>query len=71
MRFSHHAKNQLRLYGGTTEEVETVVQSRSGKSTDHRGNPLYRGFIDGQMASVVVAADDLDYVITVFPREKR
>jgi len=71
VRFSHHAKNQLRLYGGTTEEVETVVRSKSGKSTDHRGNPLYRGFIEGRMTNVVVAADDLDYVITVFPREKR
>jgi hypothetical protein len=38
VKFSHHAKNQLRLYGGTGEEVETIVQIQSGKGLDHRGN---------------------------------
>jgi hypothetical protein len=71
VRFSHHAKNQLRLYGGTDEEVETVVRSRSGRGIDRRGNPLYRGFIDGSLMVVVVAADDPNYVITVFPKERR
>jgi hypothetical protein len=67
---SHHAKNQLRLYGGTGEEVETVVRKQSRTGFDRRGNPLYRGFIDGRLTVVVVAADDPDYVITVFPKER-
>jgi len=70
VRFSHHAKNQLRLYGGVTEEVETVVRTQSGKTFDHRGNPLYRGLVEGRMTAVVVAVDDPDYVITVFPKER-
>jgi hypothetical protein len=57
VRFSHHAKNQLRLYGGTGEEVETVVRRQSGKGFDRRGNPLYRGMVDGRLTIVVVAAD--------------
>ena len=70
VRFSHHARNQLRLYGGTGEEVETIVQIQSGKGLDHRGNPLYRGIVDGRLTVVVVAADDPNYVITVFPKER-
>jgi hypothetical protein len=71
VRFSHHAKNQLRLYGGTGEEAETIVEKQSGKGLDHRGNPLYLGFVDGRLTVVVVAADDPSYVITVFPKERR
>jgi hypothetical protein len=71
VQFSHHAKNQLRLYGGTDEDVETVVRSGSGKGFDPRGNPMYRGFIGGRLTVIVIAADDPNYVITVFPKERR
>ena len=71
MKFSHHAKNQLRHYGGTTKAVETVVRTRSGKGRDRHGNPMYRGFIEGRLTVIVVAADDPNYVITVLPKERR
>lgn len=61
----------MRLYGGTDEDIETVVRSRSGKGFDSRGNPMYRGFIEGRLTVVVIAADDPNYVITVFPKERR
>jgi hypothetical protein len=32
---------------------------------------MYRGFINGRMTVVVTAADDPNYVITVFPKERR
>jgi hypothetical protein len=70
VRLSHHAKNNLRLYGGTAAEVESVVKSRLKKGLDRRGNPMYVGFVGGRPAIVVVADDDSNYVITVFPKER-
>jgi hypothetical protein len=70
VRLSHHAKNNLRLYGGTAEEVETVVATRLKKGLDRRGNPMYVGFVGGRPMVVVVAGDDSNYVITVFPKER-
>ena len=69
MRLSHHAKNNLRLYGGTAAEVESVVKSRLKKGLDRRGNPMYVGFV-GRRPAVVVADDDPNYVITVFRKER-
>jgi hypothetical protein len=60
----------LRLYGGTAEEVETVVATRLKKGLDRRGNPMYLGFVGRRPMVVVVAGDDPDYVITVFPKER-
>jgi hypothetical protein len=70
VRFSHHARNRLRLYGGTRGEVETVTRNPLGKSFDRDGNPMYLGLIGGTARFVVVASDDPDYVITVFPKER-
>jgi hypothetical protein len=70
MRLSHHAKNNLRLYGGTAAEVESVVNSRLKKGLDRRGNPMYVGFVGWRPTVVVVAADNPNYVITVFPKER-
>jgi hypothetical protein len=70
VRFSHHAKNNLRLYGGTAVEVESVVKSRLKKGLDRRGNPMYLGFAGRRPVVVVVAGDDPNFVITVFPKER-
>ena len=70
MRFSHHAKNNLRLYGGTAVKVESVVKSRLKKGLDRRGNPMYLGFVGRRPVVVVVAGDDPNFVITVFPKER-
>jgi hypothetical protein len=70
VRLSHHAKNNLRLYGGTAAEVESVVRARLKKGLDRRGNPMYVGFVGRRPAIVVVADDDPNYVITVFPKER-
>jgi hypothetical protein len=67
VRLTHHAKNNLRLYNVTTQEVESVVRNAFGKDFEHRGNPRYRGFIAGQTYNVVVASDEPDVIITHFP----
>jgi hypothetical protein len=70
VRFSHHAKNKLRLYEVTIQEVESVVRNAFGKDFERRGNPRYRGFIAGRTYYVVVAADEPDVIITHFPEER-
>ena len=70
MRFSRHAKNNLRLYEVTIQEVESVVRDSIGKDSDERGNPRYLGLIAGRPYRVVIALDDSDVVITHFPEER-
>ncbi len=67
MRFSHHAKNNLRLYDVTVQEVETVVENPIGKGSDERGNPRYLGLITRKRYIAVVALDAPDLIITHFP----
>jgi len=67
MRLSRHAKNNLRHFGGTREEVESVVKTPFGKTLDQSGNPIYVGIVRGRIVRVVVADDDPDFVITVYP----
>jgi Domain of unknown function (DUF4258) len=68
MRFSRHAKNEMRLYKITRADVETVVTHPAVRSIDSRGNPLLTGAdATGRAIIVVIADDDPDYVITTFP----
>lgn len=67
MRLSRHAKNNLRHVRGTREEVESVVENPFGKSLDHHGNPVYVRIVAGRIVRVIVADDDPNYVITVYP----
>ena len=70
MHFSHHAKNKLRQYDATEQGIESVVRNPTGKDFDERGNPRYLGFIGNRIFRVVVALDDPDEVITLYPKER-
>jgi hypothetical protein len=68
VRFSRHAKNEMRLYGISPADVDAVVSRPVLKSVDERGNWRLVGFDSNGRAIIVVAAyDDLDFVITTFP----
>jgi Domain of unknown function (DUF4258) len=69
--FTHHAKNKLREYEVSLSDIEAVVRNPTGKDFDPSGNPRYRGFIAGERFLVVVALDDSNVIITLFPRERR
>jgi Domain of unknown function (DUF4258) len=70
VQFSRHAKNEMRLYGISRADVEGVVSRPVLESVDERGNPRLTGFDLGERAIIVVVADDdLDFVITTFPGE--
>jgi hypothetical protein len=69
MRFSRHAKNEMRLYRLGIEDLATALERPLNKESDERGNTRIIGEArDGRRILVVVAGDDPDFVITVFLR---
>ncbi|MGH2910289.1 MAG: DUF4258 domain-containing protein [Solirubrobacteraceae bacterium] len=69
MRFSRHARNEMRLYRLTRQDVAAVVASPQERDMDERGNLRLIGqALDGRRILVVIAEDDQDFVITVFLR---
>jgi hypothetical protein len=69
MRLSRHARNEMRLYGISGDDVEAVLAKPAGRATDERGNErLVGNAADGRPILVVVARDDPAFVITVFVR---
>ena len=69
MRFSRHAKNEMRLYRLSREDVESAVMELESVEPDERGNQRLLGRAeDGRLILVVIAGDDPEFVITVFLR---
>jgi hypothetical protein len=69
VRLSRHARNEMRLYGISFEDVEAVIAAPAAREVDERGNArLIAETGDGRRILVVVAGDDPSFVITVFPR---
>jgi hypothetical protein len=68
VRFSRHAKNEMRLYGISDRDVEAVTSAPLLEVVDERGNPRLTGLdLDGRAIIVVIAGDDRNFVITTFP----
>lgn len=69
MRLSRHARNEMRLYRISSQDVDVTVTSPTSRELDDRGNARLSGETsDGRPILVVVARDDPDFVITVFLR---
>ena len=69
VRLSRHARNEMRLYGISIEDVQAVVTAPMVREVDERGNArLIAEASDGRRILVVVAGADPSFVITVFPR---
>jgi hypothetical protein len=68
VRFSRHAKNEMRLYKITPADVSAVVAARVVAGVDAKGNPRLTGpDANGRAIIVVIADDDPGFVITTFP----
>ncbi len=68
VRFSRHAKNRMRHYKILFSEVELAAAYPIRREVDEDGNPCLTGLGAGNRAIIVVLAkDDLDFVITTFP----
>jgi hypothetical protein len=69
MRVSRHAKNEMRLYRITVEDIEAAMRTPVAAEPDERANRRVSGTtVDGRPMLVVVAGDDPEFVITVFLR---
>jgi hypothetical protein len=60
----------LRWLKATRQEAESVVENPLGKEVERKGNCRYLGFIAGRLVWVVVADDDPNTVISIFPKER-
>lgn len=72
MRFTRQAGNKVRLHGLTTREaVEAITDDSGWISMDPNGNIVPAGFVEGRRVTVVLAADELDLVITIHGGRRR
>jgi Domain of unknown function (DUF4258) len=68
VRFSRHAKNEMRLYEILSTDVESALANPSHAGVDDKGNLRIAGPDGGGRAIIVIVADDdPDFVITTFP----
>jgi hypothetical protein len=59
----------MRLYGIRVADIATVIAAPTVREVDERGNARFTGVADdGRRILIVVAGDEPDFVITVFPR---
>jgi hypothetical protein len=71
MELSRHARNEMRLYGISSDDVEATLAGPARRGVDERGNERLVGeAADGRPILVVVARNDPDFVITVFARSR-
>jgi len=69
MRLSWHARNEMRLYRISAQDVEAALANPARRDLDDLGNARLTGATaDGRPILVVLAQDDPDLVITVFLR---
>jgi hypothetical protein len=68
VRLSRHAENRLRGLKATRQEAESVVRNPLEKELEWRGNARYLGHVGGKLVWVVVAGDDPNWVISIFPK---
>jgi hypothetical protein len=69
VRFSHHAKNKMRQYKLTRDEMLGMVVEESRSGEDLKGNPIYVKDVRGVSYLAVVALDD-GSLITVYDLRK-
>ncbi len=66
MRYSKHAKDQMRDRSITELEVKECLSGWDTRYTDKKGDPIYRARLgSGRGIKVVIAKDDSNFVITV------
>jgi hypothetical protein len=68
VRFSRHAKNEMRLYKISPADVRAATSAPTAVAANDRGNRRLTGpDTNGRAIIVVIADDDLNFVITTFP----
>lgn len=65
MKFSRHAKNQMRLYELAPNDVTRIIAAPEFVGSDFKGRRRYIGTIGGRRYRVLVALDVADFIVTV------
>jgi len=72
MRFTRHARNRMRFFRLSMNDIATLVRGEAGWiSRDERGNIEVMGLIRGRRVTVVLAGDEPDLVITIIGERGR
>ncbi len=69
MRFSRHAKNNMRLYGIAREDALSIISAENKADFDGDGNPIFIRRVNGRLLCLVLAVDDMSTIITVYDLE--
>jgi hypothetical protein len=67
---TRHAKNECRLYGIDRADAEAVVAQPLPLLRDNDDRPIYEGSVRGRVIRVIVALDEPDLIVTIYPRRK-
>lgn len=67
---TRHARNECRLYKIDPGDVEVVVSRPKKVGRDKDGKAIYEGAVRGRVMRVVVALDEPDLIVTIYPRRK-
>jgi len=69
VRFSRHAKNNMRLYDIDRDAALSIVSPEHQVDADEDGNPFFVCRVKGQLLCLILALDDMSTVITVYDLE--
>lgn len=67
---TRHAKNECRLYKVDLADAEAVIARSARVLRDDDGKPIYEGVVRGRAMRVIVALDEPDLIVTIYPRRK-
>ncbi|MBI2348680.1 MAG: DUF4258 domain-containing protein [Deltaproteobacteria bacterium] len=71
MKISRHARNNMRLYQISREEIETTIAAPDSTDKEEHGEIAYKLFPDrfgtSPLKVVYVLEDDEPFVITAYP----
>jgi hypothetical protein len=70
MEFSRHARQSMKLYKISRDDVMAVLDSPRDTSEDLDGNPIFDGVVGDRVIRVVIPKDNPNRVKTTFPRRK-
>ena len=72
VRFTRHARNRLRFFRLSVDDISALVWADAGWiSQDESGNIEVTGFIRGHCVTAVLAGDEPDLVITIIGERGR
>jgi hypothetical protein len=70
VRMTRHAKNECRLYDVDLADAEAVIARPIRIFKDETGKPIYEAPVHGRDMWVIVALDEPDLIVTIYPKRK-